>query len=110
MIVGDRGHVDLHRELPVLIKSIDEVGIGNNADEIFAGDGDNIIIGGLDADLINSGDGNDIALGGNGEIKMRYNFRDGTISLDEENGIIKGLTTLDGANVYDLGGGDNRQE
>ena len=41
---------------------------------------------------------------------MRYNFRDGTISLDEENGIIKGLTTLDGANVYDLGGGDNRQE
>jgi len=110
VIVGDRGWVELYRELPVLIKSSDTVDIGNNADEIFAGDGDNIIIGGLDADLINSGDGDDIVLGGNGEITMRYNFRDGTINLDEENGIIKGLDTLDGVNVYDLGGGDNRQE
>ena len=39
---------------------------------------------------------------------MRYNSREGTISLDED-GIIKKLENLDGENVYNLGGGDNRQ-
>ncbi|WP_348641977.1 calcium-binding protein [Methylobacterium sp. WL9] len=97
VILGDSGEAQFALGRPVLIRSLD-AGIGGK-DVIKAGEGSNIVIGGMDADSIETGSGRDIVLGDSGLLRF------------DANGVLAQVTstdtTLGGDDSMNAGDGDN---
>jgi Ca2+-binding RTX toxin-like protein len=101
VIVGDNGEAKFDSTGGVgIIREIisTDTGIGG-VDTILAGEGNNIILGGLDEDAITSGDGNDIGTGDSGH------------AIFNAAGILTYITTispvLGSRDIITIGGGNN---
>ena len=106
-IIGDRGKIDFNKMLPEALESMDEIDSANNGDTIIAGDGDNIVIGGLGNDSITTGTGDDIVVGDNGKVTMEYDSNQGAMVLKTA---VNKEEEIKGDNTYTLGPGNNIQK
>ena len=106
-IIGDRGKIDFNKMLPETLESMDEIDSADNGDTIVAGDGDNIVIGGLGNDSITTGTGDDIVVGDNGKVTMEYDSNQGAMVLKTA---VNKEEEIKGDNTYTLGSGNNIQK
>ena len=97
VILGDNGAVTLSAWVPVFVRTTDPT-VGE-ADEIRAGEGDNVVLGGAGGDSIVTGSGRDTVLGDHGQIRF------------DAKGLIARVESLDtglgGDDTIEAGAGDN---
>ncbi|MFF9468200.1 MULTISPECIES: hypothetical protein [unclassified Methylobacterium] len=96
VILGDSGEVLYAGGRLVQARSLD-AGIGGR-DAIKAGEGANIVIGGMDADVIETGSGRDVILGDSGLVRRDADGLAQAVSID---------TALGGDDTIRAGEGDN---
>jgi Ca2+-binding RTX toxin-like protein len=65
-VFGDNGLIAYTDAVPTLIETTDTVAATGGDDTIDAGDGNNVVFGGVGSDTITTGSGNDVVLGDNG--------------------------------------------
>ncbi|WP_283206900.1 calcium-binding protein, partial [Methylorubrum podarium] len=97
VILGDNGTVTLSALIPVFVRTTDAA-LGD-ADEIRAGEGDNVVLGGAGGDTIVTGAGRDTVFGDAGQIRF------------DAKGLIERAESLDtaigGDDSIEAGAGDN---
>ncbi|MGX5777767.1 calcium-binding protein, partial [Methylorubrum zatmanii] len=97
VILGDNGAVTLSAWVPVFVRTTDPA-VGE-ADEIRAGEGDNVVLGGAGGDSLVTGSGRDTVLGDHGQIRF------------DAKGLIARVESLDtglgGDDIIEAGAGDN---
>jgi len=98
-LIGDNGFIAYTAGIVAQFSSSDTSATTGGIDSIAAGDGDNLILGGLGGDTISAGVGNDLVIGDNGEANY------------DAAGVITAVTTtqisLGGNDSIDAGEGDN---
>lgn len=98
-LIGDNGFITYTAGIVAQFSSSDTSATTGGIDSITAGDGDNLILGGLAGDTISAGVGNDLVIGDNGEANY------------DAAGVITAVTTtqisLGGDDTINAGGGDN---
>ncbi|MBL8486356.1 MAG: DUF4347 domain-containing protein [Rhodocyclaceae bacterium] len=98
-IIGDNGEILYSGAVVVRFASTDAGAATGAGDTIAAGDGANLVLGGLGADSVAAGNGDDLVIGDNGEARWTAA---GLISR-----VVSEVSFLGGADTVDGGAGDN---
>jgi Ca2+-binding RTX toxin-like protein len=103
VVLGDNGQVDYDTDgAPLVLQTTDTEADSafGGTDTITLGDGDNIVLGGMDADAITTGDGTDVVLGDNGTVT--YAGVTGSLKLSQ---MVSTVLSRGGNDVILLGNG-----
>jgi Ca2+-binding RTX toxin-like protein len=106
IVIGDNGNVTFTAGVASLVETTDTTTATGGDDDLDAGNGDNMVLGGIGADTLYSGSGHDVLAGDNARITLAAGVVTDVISLDASS-LTTGndeIVAGDGENLI-LGGG-----